>query len=121
MGSIGIYKACNEQELLVLYAKLHKEIFDTYLKYESQVDKDSCIIIQQMIRGQEYGIEILNDLDGNYVTTFAKKKVAMRSGETDIAETVDPKMFEDTAILISTHLHHIANLDVDCLKQMMVR
>lgn len=39
MGSIGIYKACNEQELLVLYAKLHKEIFDTYLKYESQVVK----------------------------------------------------------------------------------
>ena len=27
MGSIGIYKACNEQELLVFYAKLHKEIF----------------------------------------------------------------------------------------------
>ena len=116
MGSIGIYKACNEQELLVLYAKLHKEIFDTYLKYESQVDKDSCIIIQQMIKGQEYGIEILNDLAGNYVTTFAKKKVAMRSGETDIAETVDPETFEDAAMLISTHLHHVANLDVDCFK-----
>lgn len=114
MGSIGIYKACNEQELLVLYAKLHKEIFDTYLKYESQVDKDSCIIIQQIIKGQEYGIEILNDLKGNYVSTFAKKKVAMRSGETDIAETVAPAPFEDIAKLISAHLHHVAMLDVDC-------
>ena len=114
MGSIGIYKACNEQELLVFYAKLHKEIFDTYLKYESQVDKDSCIIIQQMIKGQEYGIEILNDLKGNYVSTFAKKKVAMRSGETDIAETVETSPFEDIAKLISAHLHHVAMLDVDC-------
>lgn len=114
MGSIGIYKACNEQELLVFYAKLHKEIFDTYLKYESQVDKDSCIIIQQMIKGQEYGIEILNDLKGNYVSTFAKKKVAMRSGETDIAETVETEPFEDIAKLISAHLHHVAMLDVDC-------
>lgn len=114
MGSIGIYKACNEQELLVFYAKLHKEIFDTYLKYESQVDKDSCIIIQQMIKGQEYGIEILNDLKGNYVSTFAKKKVAMRSGETDIAETVETVPFEDIAKLISAHLHHVAMLDVDC-------
>ena len=114
MGSIGIYKACNEQELLVFYAKLHKEIFDTYLKYESQVDKDSCIIIQQMIKGQEYGIEILNDLKGNYVSTFAKKKVAMRSGETDIAETVETAPFEDIAKLISVHLHHVAMLDVDC-------
>lgn len=114
MGSIGIYKACNEQELLVFYAKLHKEIFDTYLKYESQVDKDSCIIIQQIIKGQEYGIEILNDLKGNYVSTFAKKKVAMRSGETDIAETVETVPFEDIAKLISAHLHHVAMLDVDC-------
>lgn len=114
MGSIGIYKACNEQELLVFYAKLHKEIFDTYLKYESQVDKDSCIIIQQMIKGQEYGIEILNDLKGNYVSTFAKKKVAMRSGETDIAETVETAPFEDITKLISAHLHHVAMLDVDC-------
>ena len=114
MGSIGIYKACNEQELLVFYAKLHKEIFDTYLKYESQVDKDSCIIIQQMIKGHEYGIEILNDLKGNYVSTFAKKKVAMRSGETDIAETVETVPFEDIAKLISAHLHHVAMLDVDC-------
>lgn len=116
MGSIGIYKACNEQELDVLYTKLHQEIFDTYLKYESQVDKDSCIIIQQMIKGQEYGIEILNDLKGNYVTTFAKKKIAMRSGETDIAVTVEPTEFSKLGKTISAQLRHIANLDVDCFK-----
>lgn len=116
MGSIGIYKVCNEKELDVLYAKLHQEIFDTYLKYESNADADSCIIIQQMIKGQEYGIEVLNDLKGNYVTTFAKKKIAMRSGETDIAMTVDPAAFMDTAKLISEKLRHIANLDVDCFE-----
>lgn len=116
MGSIGIYKACGEVELDVLYAKLHQEIFDTYLKYESNADADSCIIIQQMIKGQEYGIEVLNDLNGNYVTTFAKKKIAMRSGETDIAMTVNPATFEDTAKFISEKLRHIANLDVDCFE-----
>lgn len=114
MGSIGIYKVDTEEELEVLYKKLHREIFNTYLKYESALDKESCIIIQQAIKGQEYGIEVLNDLDGNYVTTFAKRKIAMRSGETDIAETVDPSMFESIGYKISAHLKHIANLDVDC-------
>lgn len=114
MGSIGIYKVDNEEELDVLYKKLNREIFNTYLKYESSVDVNSCIIIQQAIKGQEFGIEILNDLNGKHVATFAKKKVAMRSGETDIAETVDPKIFEDVASRISEHLRHIANLDVDC-------
>lgn len=113
-GSIGIYKVYNEEELDVLYKKLHREIFNTYLKYESSLDVDSCIIIQQAIKGQEYGIEVLNDLNGNYVTTFAKKKIAMRSGETDIAETVNSKMFEMIGRKISEKLKHIANLDVDC-------
>lgn len=114
MGSIGIFKVETEEELDVLYKKLHHEIFNTYLKYESSVDEESCIIIQQAIKGQEFGIEVLNDLDGNYVATFAKKKVAMRSGETDIAETVDPAQFETIGKNISNHLKHVANLDVDC-------
>lgn len=114
MGSIGIYKVETEEELDVLYKKLHREIFDTYLKYESSIDANSCIIIQQAIKGQEYGIEILNDLKGNYVTTFAKKKLAMRSGETDIAETVEPFQFEAVGKNISEKLKHVANLDVDC-------
>lgn len=114
MGSIGIYKVETCEELEVLYKKLHHEIFDTYLKYESSVDEESCIIIQQAIKGQEYGIEILNDLKCNYVTTFAKKKIAMRSGETDIAITVDPSTFESIGKEISINLKHIASLDVDC-------
>ena len=114
MGSIGIYKVENDLELVVLYDKLHRQIFDSYLKYESSIDENACIIIQEAIKGQEYGIEILNDLSGKYVATFAKKKIAMRSGETDIAETVDIAPFVNVAKCISTKLKHIANLDVDC-------
>lgn len=114
MGSIGVYKVDNEDELNVLYNKLYKEIFNTYLKFESEIDRESCIIIQQSIIGQEYGIEILNDLEGNYVATFAKRKISMRAGETDIAETVNPFQFENTAKIISSNLKHVGNLDVDC-------
>lgn len=114
MGSIGIYKVENDEELGILYNKLHREIFHTYLKYESSEDVDSCIVIQEAIMGQEHGIEVLNDLHGNYVATFAKKKIAMRSGETDIAESEDSTQFETIGKTISKHLGHIANLDVDC-------
>ncbi|MCQ2091763.1 MAG: ATP-grasp domain-containing protein [Fibrobacter sp.] len=116
MGSIGIYKVENDEELDILYKKLHREIFNTYLKYESAADVDKSIIIQQAIKGQEYGIEILNDLNSQYVTTFAKKKIAMRSGETDIAQTVDASEFESIAKNISANLKHMALLDVDCFK-----
>lgn len=114
MGSIGIYKANNEEELCVLYKKLHQEIFDTYLRFESKEDEEQCIIIQEMIKAQEYGLDVFNDLSGNLVTIVAKKKIAMRAGETDIAEIVDNKPFVEVGTVLSKKLRHIANLDVDC-------
>lgn len=116
MGSIGIYKIENSAELEVLYEKLRRQIFETYLKFESSEDSENCIIIQEAIAGDEYGLEVLNDLKGNYVTTLSKHKLAMRSGETDIAEIVDNKEFEPIGQTLSHNLGHIANLDVDCFK-----
>ena len=40
----------------------------------------------------------------------------MRSGETDIAETVNATEFEEIARNISSNLKHKALLDVDCFK-----
>ncbi|MFA6677801.1 MAG: ATP-grasp domain-containing protein [Bacteroidales bacterium] len=114
MGSIGIYEAENEDELEVFYAKLKREIFQTYLRYESQESIDSCVIIQEKISGKEYGCDVLNDFNKQYVGTVAKQKKAMRAGETDIAEIVDSSIFEPVTRLISKRLGHIANLDVDC-------
>lgn len=116
MGSIGICKVYNEEELNVYYRSLKRDIFCTYLKYESSADMESCIIAQQFLSGQEYGVEIINDLECNYVTTFAKKKLAMRAGETDIAEIVDSSEFVKIAEVISKSLRHKAVLDVDCFK-----
>lgn len=113
MGSIGIYKADNLEELEVFYKKLKKEIFNTYLKYESSIDIDHAILIQAMIDGQEYGLDIINDLEGNYQNTIVKKKVAMRSGETDCAETVDSIEIKQIGEKLSKTIKHIANLDCD--------
>lgn len=113
MGSIGIYKADNNEELEVFYKKLSREIFNTYLKYESSADIKQSILIQEMIIGQEYGLDIINDLHGNYQNTIVKKKIAMRSGETDCAQTVDNVGLKNIGMNISRKIKHIANLDCD--------
>ncbi|KPH65143.1 ATP-grasp domain-containing protein [Pseudoalteromonas porphyrae] len=117
MGSIAIYKADNEQELDVFYKKVLREINSSYLRFESGADINKAILIQECIAGGEFGIEILNDLQGNHVATFCKEKVAMRSGETDIAVTVENSALNDIGKNISTHLKHTALVDVDCLEQ----
>ena len=107
MGSIGIYKADNLEELEVFYKKLSREIFNTYLKYESSINVEHAILIQEMIDGQEYGLDIINDLECNYQNTIVKKKVAMRSGETDSPE------IKQIGERLSKTIKHIANLDCD--------
>lgn len=113
MGSISIYEAENEEELVVFYNKVKRNIANTYLKYEAVNDIDNCVIVQEKIVGQEYGLDVINDLEGNYQTTIVKKKYAMRSGETDCAVTIYNEKLKELGEQVSSSLHHIANLDVD--------
>ena len=66
-----------------------------------------------MIDGQEYGLDIINDLEGNYQSTIVKKKIAMRSGETDCAMTVNMKKLTQIGEKLSVVLNHVGNLDCD--------
>lgn len=113
MGSIGISDVYDNDELRVIYKRICRIVSNTYLKYESSATKDNCIIFQEKVTGQEYGMEILNDLNGEFVTVVAKRKIALRAGETDIAEIVNPDFIYDIAVKISKSLRHIGNLDVD--------
>ena len=116
MGSIGIYKVYNDQELEVFYKRLVRDIFDSYLKYESKQNLAECVVIQECIDGEEYGLDVVNDLNGGYVNTISKHKVAMRSGETDSAVIVNDINLSDLGSRISSITKHVANLDVDCFK-----
>lgn len=117
MGSIGIYKADDIDELNIFYKKVINEIKSSYLKYESSGHLEQSVLIQQCISGAEYGIEVINDLDKNYVTTLCKKKLAMRSGETDQAITLDEPKLRAIGQDLANKLGHIAVLDTDCLEQ----
>ncbi len=116
MASIGIYKVENELELDVFTEKCKRDIFNSYLKYESSMTPNECIIYQENIVGEEYGLDVLNDLQGNYVATFAKQKITMRSGETDLGRTASSNPFEDIAQAISSRSRHHGILSVDCFK-----
>ena len=64
---------------------------------------------------EEFGLDIFNNLDGKYITTTVKKKLAMRSGETDIAKVVENNALNDIGRKIGEDLKHIGNLDMDIL------
>ena len=78
---------------------------------------DEYIIIQEKLTGNEYGLDVMNNLDGKNVGVSVKQKLAMRSGETDKAITVNLPEVHEIGRIIGDALGHIGNLDVDIMQR----
>ena len=111
---MGVVQVDTMNELNVFYQRILHDMFQSYLRDISQKNKSESIIIQEKVEGDEYSLDILHDLKGNYITAIAKQKLAMRGSETDIAQVTDNKPFENTLKIISSNLQSVAAIDADC-------
>lgn len=114
-GSIGIEFVNDLDELRDVYAQLLKKVKKSILANASQ--SDEYILIQEKIEGQEYGMDVMNDLTGKNRGVSVKKKLAMRAGETDKAQTVDNAEIRAIGKKLGESLHHLGNLDVDIFEK----
>jgi len=112
-GSIGLETIYDMEELDIYYKLLKKKIKRTFLAKASVGDE--YIMIQEKLTGEEFGLDVMNDLEGNFVGVSVKKKLAMRSGETDKAITLDDPELREIGKKIGENLKHIGNLDVDIM------
>ena len=124
MGSIGLLKAEAKEELPPLYRICERRIDDSYLRYESEEKTgpsgEGRVLIEEEIRGQEFGLDVINDFSGAFVSVVIRKKLAMRSGETDeaLVLTKEAPVYESLFELgrsVSECLHHIGNMDMDVI------
>ena len=112
-ASISIDVVADLYEMELSYQLTQKRLPRTMLSQISSSDKERSVLIQEMLHGQEYGLDVLNDFNGKYVCTFVKRKLGMRAGETDKAITVDSDELQAFGRLIGEKLEHIGNLDCD--------
>lgn len=82
---------------------------------QTEVLPENLVIVQERILGNEYGLDIVCDLNGDYAGVLARRKIAMRSGETDRAESIDPRKFEQLARRIAEAVPHPGSIDVDVI------
>ena len=112
-ASIGLDFPESLEELELVYKlqtiKLKKSILNT----ASESDFDHAILIQEALQGDEYGLDIVNDFKGNHFGTFTRKKLKMRSGETDKAISIIDERFNEVGKIIGENLKHIGNADCD--------
>ena len=114
-GSIGLESIADMEELDIYYNLLMKKIKKTILATASVGDE--YIMIQEKLTGSEFGLDIMNDLNGKHVAVSVKQKLAMRAGETDKAITLDLPDLREIGRKIGDALGHIGNLDVDIMQR----
>ncbi|REC95693.1 ATP-grasp domain-containing protein [Kushneria indalinina] len=119
MGSIGVQVARDTDELRFFHEHTRRAIARSYLTLmeDRVIEKDGRgdVLIQEGIAGQEYGLDIFNDFERRHVITTVKRKVRMRSGETDVAEVVDMPALTQLGERLGRQLGHVGNLDVDVM------
>ena len=109
-ASIGITYAESMEELNLLY-----NLQLLQLK-KSGFEGADGLIIQEKLDGIEYGMDVLNDFNGNYYNTFAREKLNMRSGETDKARSVIDTHLTNIGKKLGQTVQHIGNMDCDVFK-----
>lgn len=114
-ASFEIHKAINSSELEEVYYRCKKNISKSHLSKFKESEDD--VIIQEFIDGNEYGVDIFNDMHGNYRGVISKQKISMRAGETDKALTVSNDPFNEFSKIISNSLKHVGNMDCDFLEK----
>ena len=114
-GSIGLETIADMEELEIYYGLLMKKIKKTILATASVGEE--YIMIQEKLTGCEFGLDVMNDLNGKNLGVSVKQKLAMRSGETDKAITVDLPEVREIGRKIGENLGHIGNLDVDIMQR----
>jgi carbamoyl-phosphate synthase large subunit len=113
VSSIGMQFPEDDEELELSYQLTKKQIERSFLAEISATDSQRNILIQERLPGEEYGMDVINDLNGNYVCTFIKRKTRMWAGQTDRAVTVRNDRLEMIGQLIGEKLGQIGILDCD--------
>ena len=112
-GSLGIFKVESEEELKWGYYFSNKQA-NAFASTCSLINpNEPQVIIQECIVGEEYGCDIINDLNGSFRRAFVKHKFGMRSGETDAAETVENTKILEDAQKIARWSAHLGCMDSD--------
>ena len=113
VSSTGMHCPDDDEELELFYWVTKKQIERSFLAELSAVDSQRNVLIQERLLGEEHGMDVVNDLNGNYVCTFIKRKIRMRGGQTDQAVTVRDDRLEMIGQIIGERLGHIGLLDCD--------
>ena len=115
-GSIATEIVYDNIELYHAHKLLSRKIKSTSISHIETLNFKNTLLIQEFIKGQEYGVDCINDLKGSSKAVIIKKKITMRAGETDAAVTVLDDAINEVISRLGNMIKHISIVDIDVIK-----
>ena len=84
-------------------------------RFARTVPNQDAWIVQERLLGQEFGVDVINDLDGCYAGSFQRRKIRMHAGETQVATTSQETVLSELAVVLAGATGHQGCLDVDVI------
>jgi len=97
-SSINAFKVENKKEL---------EFFHSYIKKP---------IVQEMLVGVEYTIDVFLDFNSNVITVVPRQRMATRSGEISKGKIVKDREIMDDVMQLMSILKPVGHITVQCMK-----
>lgn len=113
-ASIGLFVANDKETLVEVFEACERAVASSLL---ASFGSTEAVIIQEMLVGTEYGLDLLFSKQENFIGFTAKKKIAMRAGETDKAISVEAAPFKQSIETIAANFVHRGNMDCDFIER----
>lgn len=112
-ASVAIEYANTLEELRYAYLHVVEKISFAAISTITKVKPEQNVLIQEVVGGDKYSVDIFNDLEGRYLTHFIRKQLMMRGGDVDRCLTCDHEKLGEMAQLIGEKLGHVGYLNMD--------
>jgi carbamoyl-phosphate synthase large subunit len=114
-SSIGVERVDNQRQLTLAHEWGQVQGSRSLVARLRRDEPGQSMLIQEWVEGQEYGLDIVNDLAGRHLGTLARRKLVMRAGNTDRAVTVQEPRLTQLGEAIGRRLGHVGSLDCDLI------
>lgn len=110
-ASLSTFVVQDDGEFTAARILTERASVDVYGRH--QPGATDLVLAQEFVDGDEYGMDVVNDHRGHHMAVLLRRKLAMRSGETDRAVTVRDPVLEAFGRRVGEALGHVGCLDCD--------
>ena len=114
-GSLGLRRCENMDQLEWLHRHTSAQLRDSAVDRVLPLPPQERVLIQAVLHGREFCVDIVHDLEGRYAAHFVCEVHAMRAGESDSATTVHRDALGDLPLRFSRLTGHVGIWGLDVI------